>query len=88
MENSVDKRLLDNIEKIGDLEHENPVRSEKVTDAVGCQMTDEEAAMIARAKETMTTGAPVSQQTATQILGYLAQYEGAIPSYRRVFKCS
>jgi tetratricopeptide (TPR) repeat protein len=52
-----------------------------------CALVTQEAEMVATAKAAMTAGASVQQTLASQILQYLAQYEGLTPSYKQSFKC-
>jgi len=59
----------------------------RLRETKSCAMVTQEADMVAKAKAAMTAGASLQQATANQILQYLGQYEGLIPSYKQSFKC-
>jgi len=58
-----------------------------VREAEDCDMVDVEIEMIQRAKEAMTIGSEISPDAASQILGYITQYEGTVLTYKPVFGC-
>jgi len=64
-----------------------PAFDAQLRERKSCAMVDEEARMVAMAKEALTAGASVSPQTANQLLQYVNQFEQLIPQYRASFKC-
>lgn len=59
----------------------------RTRESKSCADVGIEEEMIGKAKAAMTAGASLQESTATQILQYLGQYEGLIPSYKQSFKC-
>ena len=59
----------------------------EVRESKSCEMVDVEMNLITRGIAAMTTGASISQQTATTILQYLRQYDEAVKTYKPVFEC-
>jgi tetratricopeptide (TPR) repeat protein len=59
----------------------------QVTEAESCEMVEEEAQMIARGKEAIEIGAPVSPATAEQFLQQFNNFEQRIPTLRRAYEC-
>jgi len=60
---------------------------QKVREAKSCDMVDQEAAMVARAKQAFEIGRNISPQTVNQLMGYLNQIEGALKTYKPAFQC-
>ena len=60
---------------------------QRVRETKSCEMVDQEAAMVGRAKAAFEAGRQISPQTVTQLLGYLNQIEGALRTYKPAFGC-
>jgi tetratricopeptide (TPR) repeat protein len=52
-----------------------------------CAMVDIEIDMTARARAALEAGRQISPQTVNQLLGYVRQIEGALPTYKPAFGC-
>ena len=59
----------------------------EIRESETCEMVDEEIDLIDRAKRAMQLGRSVSEQTATQILEYIGNYETAVRTYKPAFEC-
>ena len=59
----------------------------RVRDTKDCAMVDVEIDMTRRARAAFEAGRQISPQTVTQLLGYVSQIEGALPTYKPVFGC-
>jgi tetratricopeptide (TPR) repeat protein len=59
----------------------------KVRESKDCAMVDVEIEMTRRARAALEAGRQISPQTVNQLLGYVGQIEGALPTYKPVFGC-
>lgn len=60
---------------------------QRVTQSKSCQLVAEEAEMIRRGKQALTTGRNIAPQTADQFMQQYTQMEARIPELRRAFEC-
>jgi len=59
----------------------------RVRDSKDCALVDVEMDMTRRARTAFEAGRQISPQTVNQLLGYVTQIEGALPTYKPAFKC-
>lgn len=59
----------------------------KVRESKDCALVDVEIDMTRRARAALEAGRQISPQTVNQLLGYVSQIEGALPTYKPVFGC-
>jgi hypothetical protein len=60
---------------------------QRVRETKSCELVDEEIAMVARAKAALEAGRQISPQTVNQLLGFVNQIQGALPTYKPAFRC-
>jgi tetratricopeptide (TPR) repeat protein len=60
---------------------------QQVRDTKSCELVDREIAMVARAKTALEAGRQISPQTVNQLLGFVSQIQGALPTYKPAFRC-
>ena len=59
----------------------------RVRETKDCALVDVEIDMTRRARAALEAGRQISAQTVTQLLGYIRQIEGALPTYKPAFGC-
>jgi len=59
----------------------------RVRETKDCAMVDVEIDMTRRARAAFEAGRQISPQTVNQLLGYVGQIEGALPTYKPAFGC-
>jgi len=59
----------------------------RVRESKDCAMVDVEIDMTRRARAALEAGRQISPQTVNQLLGYVGQIEGALPTYKPAFGC-
>jgi tetratricopeptide (TPR) repeat protein len=59
----------------------------QVRESEDCEMVDVELEMAQRAKAALEIGRPISEQTVNQLLGFVDQILGALPTYKPAFGC-
>jgi tetratricopeptide (TPR) repeat protein len=60
---------------------------QQVRDTKSCELVDKETEMVARAKAALEAGRQISPQTVNQLLGFVNQIQGALPTYKPAFRC-
>jgi tetratricopeptide (TPR) repeat protein len=60
---------------------------QQVRETKSCELVDQEIAMVARAKAALEAGRQISPQTVNQLLGFVNQIQGALPTYKPAFRC-
>jgi len=60
---------------------------QRVRETKSCELVDQEIAMVARAKTALEAGRQISPQTVNQLLGFVNQIQGALPTYKPAFGC-
>jgi len=59
----------------------------RVRESRDCAMVDQEIEMTRRTRAALEAGRQISPQTVNQLLGYVGQIEGALPTYKPAFGC-
>jgi tetratricopeptide (TPR) repeat protein len=60
---------------------------EQVRATQSCELVDVEMEMTRRARTALEAGRQISPATVQQLLGFVQQIQGALPTYKPVFKC-
>jgi tetratricopeptide (TPR) repeat protein len=60
---------------------------QRVRETKSCELVDQEIAMVARARAALEAGRQISPQTVNQLLGFVNQIQGALPTYKPAFRC-
>ncbi|MDH4350191.1 MAG: tetratricopeptide repeat protein [Gemmatimonadota bacterium] len=60
---------------------------QRVRETESCELVDVEVDMTARARAALEAGRQISPATVGQLLGFVQQIQGALPTYKPAFKC-